>query len=275
MLDEEQKSQEETQEQAQEESGKIAPGDEQIDSPDKDPEQRPKKPHRLKLWLRRLALVALLLVIWPFLALPLYNLLNPVSVPMLARYVTLRPVTHHWLSVDELSDRLKASVMMSEDGQFCQHHGVDWPALETVLTDFRAGKRVRGASTITMQLVKNLFLWNNRSYIRKALEVPLALYADRVLPKQRILEIYLNIAEWGPTGQFGAEAGSRHFFAKSAQAMTWQRAARMAVTLPNPVQRNPASPSRTHANIARIIESRAHAASPYITCVYNGPVRLK
>lgn len=239
--------------------------------------QKPRSKLRgiLRKWGPRFLKLLCVLIILPFIALPLYRFINPVSVPMLVRYVTWQPVAREWLTMDELSDRLKASVLMSEDGQFCEHNGVDWPAMKMIVDDFRDGKRVRGASTISMQLVKNLFLWNSRSYIRKALEVPLALYADLVLPKQRILEIYLNIAEWGPDGQFGAEAGSQHFFAKSSQAMSWQRAARMATTLPNPRARNPASPSRTHRNIARIIENRAHAASPFITCVYDGPVRLK
>lgn len=230
---------------------------------------------KTRKWSIRFLKALCVLIVLPFLALPLYRFIDPVSVPMLVRYITLRPVSRDWLTMDQLSDRLKASVLMSEDGQFCEHNGVDWPAMKMVVDDFRAGKRVRGASTISMQLVKNLFLWNSRSYIRKVLEVPLALYADLVLPKQRILEIYLNIAEWGPNGTFGAEAGSQHFFAKSSQAMSWQRAARMATTLPNPAARNPASPSRTHNNIARIIENRAHVASPFITCVYDGPVRLK
>jgi membrane peptidoglycan carboxypeptidase len=109
------------------------------------------------------------------------------------------------------------SIIMSEDGQFCSHWGVDWGALNAVLD--REGGPSRGASTIAMQTVKNLFLWSSRSYIRKGLEIPLAYYADFILSKRRIMEIYLNIAEWGP-GIFGAEAAAQHYFNKPLQADT-------------------------------------------------------
>ena len=96
----------------------------------------------------------------------------------------------------------------SEDAKFCSHRGVDWDALQDVIDDAEDGEVARGGSTITQQVAKNLFLWPGRSVVRKALELPLAMWIDLVLPKQRILEIYLNIAELGPSGQFGAEAGS-------------------------------------------------------------------
>jgi hypothetical protein len=137
-------------------------------------------------WFARLAVV---LVAIPLVLTPVYLFVDPVSVPMLQRYVTGQPVIRQWRDIGQISDRLKASVILSEDGQFCRHWGVDFSALRDEVTDLFAGKPVRGASTITMQVARNLFLWNGESYIRKGLEIPLALYVDLVLPKRRIMEI--------------------------------------------------------------------------------------
>jgi monofunctional biosynthetic peptidoglycan transglycosylase len=124
----------------------------------------------------------------------------------------------------------------------------------------------RGASTITMQTVKNLFLWPSRSYVRKAMEVPLAYYADLVLGKRRVMEIYLNVAEWGP-GIFGAEAAARHYFDRAAADLSAGQAALMAAALPNPAERDPAHPSRHMRRIAEIIARRAAAAGDYVGCL--------
>ncbi|MCB1525116.1 MAG: transglycosylase domain-containing protein, partial [Rhodoblastus sp.] len=147
---------------------------------------------RLALRAAVVALLALagLMILWRF--------APPVSTLMLARYVTGRPVVRDYASLDRISPALVASVVMSEDAKFCRHHGVDWDALGEVLDDEDGPSR--GASTITMQVVKNLFLWPARSAIRKAVEIPLALVLDIVWPKRRIMEVYLNIAEWGPDG---------------------------------------------------------------------------
>ena len=102
----------------------------------------------------------------------------------------------------------------------------------------------RGVSTITQQVAKNLFLWPGRSFVRKALELPLALWIDLVLPKRRVLEIYLNIAEWGPRGEFGAEAASRYAFNKSVRSLTPREAALLAAVLPNPHRRSARQPGR-------------------------------
>ena len=111
----------------------------------------------------------------PALLTPVYLFVDPVSVPMLERYVTGRPVDREWRDIGDISDRLKASVVLSEDGQFCGHWGVDLGALRDEVRNFIDGKDARGASTITMQVARNLFLWNGQSVVRKALEVPLAL----------------------------------------------------------------------------------------------------
>ena len=117
-------------------------------------------------------------------------------------------MSRQWIDFGAISPSLPRSVVAAEDAKFCSHHGIDWDALREVIDDAEDGEVTRGGSTITQQVAKNLFLWPGRSVVRKALEIPLALWIDLVLPKQRILEIYLNIAELGPSGQFGAEAGS-------------------------------------------------------------------
>src|SRR5262249_7571200 len=118
----------------------------------------------------------------------------------------------------------------------------------------------RGGSTITQQTAKNLFLWGGRSYIRKALELPLAFWIDLVLPKKRVLEIYLNIVEWGPNGQFGAEAGARFAFGKPPRVLTPREAATLAAILPNPHQRSARVPGPAVRRLAGIYEARARAA---------------
>src|SRR5690606_8639913 len=122
--------------------------------------------------------------------------------------------------------------------RFCQHAGIDWTELRAVVEAADEDGPSRGASTIPMQTAKNLFLWNGRSYIRKALELPVALYLDLIWSKRKMMENYLNIAEWGE-GVFGAEAASRHYFGKSAKNLTRREAALLATALPNPLVRNP------------------------------------
>ena len=166
---------------------------------------------------------------------------------------------------DEISPVLVASVVMSEDGKFCEHHGVDWGELGKVLDDSDGPSR--GASTIAMQTVKNLFLWTSRSYVRKAFEMPLALYADLVWSKRRTMEIYLNVVEWGP-GVFGAEAAARHYFRRSAKQLSLRQAALLAASLPNPLARDPGRPSRALQAAARRVAARAEQAGDYIDCLY-------
>jgi len=227
-------------------------------------------------WLKRLGVALGLVVLVPLLLVPLYGFVAPISIPMLERYLTGRPVIRDWQGIDQVSDRLKAAVVMSEDGQFCRHWGIDLGALRAELRDLMNGESPRGASTITMQVARNLFLWNDRSYLRKALEIPLALYIDLVLPKRRIMEIYLNIAEWGPNGQFGIAAGTQTAFGTGPESLSWGRAALMAVALPNPVLRLPARPTRHVQRVAEIVEARARQGANRIGCLYpSGRVSLQ
>lgn len=230
-----------------------------------------KDPHiRISKWrakkLRRAAFVLCFLLLFPVLMLLIYNLpfIHPLSTLMVKDKIMMKHYERQWVSVDEISPNLVNAVIMSEDGQFCLHNGVDWGALKAVV--FRDGGPTRGASTITMQMVKNLFLWTDRSYLRKGLEIPYAIIADTVLSKERILEIYLNLAEWGP-GIYGAEAAAQHFFKRSAKNLTMRQAAFLAATLPNPKLRNPAHPSINLTRLARLIERRLRQSGFYTQCV--------
>lgn len=182
------------------------------------------------------------------LALPLalsvaYRFVPPVSTLMLARWVTLQPVERSNVRLGDVSPVMVLAVMTAEDTKFCAHGGVDWEALQEVLDG--DDEPSRGASTLTQQVVKNLFLWNGRSYLRKGIEIPLALWFDLVVPKRRQLEIYLNIAEWGD-GLFGVEAASRRYFGKGARVLNQREAAALAAALPSPLTRNPARPAGSH-----------------------------
>ena len=141
----------------------------------------------------------------------LYTVVPPVSTLMLGRWLTLRGVERTAVSLDEISPHLTRAVISSEDGRFCQHGGVDWDALRQVIEDADEDGPSRGASTIPMQVAKNLFLWPSRSYLRKGMEIPLALVIDLAWSKRRLLENYLNIVELGD-GVFGAEAAARRYF---------------------------------------------------------------
>jgi monofunctional biosynthetic peptidoglycan transglycosylase len=156
---------------------------------------------------------------------------------------------------------LPLAVMAAEDARFCAHSGVDWKELGEAMGDAEDLVEARGGSTITQQVAKNLFLWPGRSLVRKALEFPLALWVDLVLPKPRILEIYLNIAELGPQGQFGVEAGSAYAFGKSAANLSPREAALLASILPNPVKRSARAPGPGVRRLAGTYVARGQAAS--------------
>jgi monofunctional biosynthetic peptidoglycan transglycosylase len=139
--------------------------------------------------------------------------------------------------------------------------------IREAIEDAEGLDKLRGGSTITQQVAKNLFLWPGRSVLRKILEFPLALWIDLVLPKRRVLEIYLNIAEWGPNGQFGAEAGARFAFGKPARALNAAEAALMAAILPNPHRRSARVPSGPVRTLAGIYQRRAARAPAVAACL--------
>jgi monofunctional biosynthetic peptidoglycan transglycosylase len=210
---------------------------------------------------RNLLLVVLAALLLPYLLAPLYRAGHPVSTLMAWRYLTGAPMSRQWVGISAISPYLPRSVVAAEDAKFCSHHGIDWDALREVIDDAEEGEVTRGGSTITQQVAKNLFLWQGRSVVRKALEFPLALWIDLVLPKQRILEIYLNIAELGPSGQFGAQAGSLYAFGRPASALSAREAALLAAILPNPVRRSARNPGPGVRRLAGTYMARAQASS--------------
>ena len=217
-----------------------------------------------RIWLKRLSIAAAVVVVLPFVLTPLYLFMRPISTLMIGDLVTLQGYSRQWVDLEDISPSMQQAVVMSEDGQFCFHDGVDWEQLRSVLS--RDGGPNRGASTITMQTVKNVFLWPSRSYIRKGLEIPLALYADFIWSKRRTLEIYLNIAELGPN-VYGVEAAAQYYYKKPASKLSRREAALIAAALPNPAIRNPLKPSRAQKTLARIIERRVNQSGAYVECL--------
>ncbi len=223
------------------------------------PAPRPRRP----AWLRAIKFIAAILIgllVLPYLLAPLYLFGRPVSTLMLTRWATGARVERVWVPLDAMAASLPAAVIAAEDARFCRHPGLDLAEIRDAIEDAETLGDVRGASTLSQQTAKNLFLWPGRSFLRKLLEAPLALWLDLVLGKRRLLEIYLNIAEWGPNGEFGAEAAARRAFGKSARNLSPREAAMLAAALPAPTRRDPGRPGPALRRLAGIYERRAAVA---------------
>lgn len=207
-----------------------------------------------------LALVLVLIVLFRFVN-------PPGSMLMLTQFLTGTSINRTWVPLSSISQNLVRAVIVSEDGRFCEHSGIDTTAIREAIERAARGTP-RGASTISMQVTKNLFLWNAKSYVRKVIEIPLTLFMELVWPKSRILEVYLNIAEWGP-GVFGAEAAAQHHFNKSAARLNARESALLASVLPNPIVRDASSPNRLTSAKARVVQSRVKAYGAVATCVVS------
>lgn len=216
-------------------------------------------PRQSRPWTRRLVglvltmLVATLLL--PLALVVLYGFVAPVSTLMLGRWLTGQRASRDWVPLGAIAPALPRAVINAEDSRFCLHRGVDWDALNAVMEASDEDGPSRGASTIAMQTAKNIFLWRGRSYLRKALEIPLALAIDALWGKSRVMEVYLNVAEWGE-GLFGAEAAARHYFHKGAKALAPREAALLASVLPNPIRFDAGHPSRYIARRTATIARR-------------------
>lgn len=223
---------------------------------------------RARRLLRRVLILALAIGLMPLALALVYKIpgVHPVSTLMMRDAVLLTGYDRRWVPLDDMGTRIVFAVMVSEDARFCAHRGIDWSALRPVIANALSGEETRGASTISMQTVKNLFLWQSRSYVRKALEAPLALYFDFVVSKRRTMEIYLNIAEWAPH-IYGAAAAARHYFGKPARELTAREAALLAVTLPDPDGRDPAHPTQRLNHLAATIQARARTAGDHVGCL--------
>jgi monofunctional glycosyltransferase len=215
-------------------------------------------------------------VVWPALALfvlfiflvCLYTAVKPVSTLMLARTIEGKTYQRIYAPLKTIAPTALASVVTSEDASFCDNDGVDWDALREVVSGAGEHGPSRGASTITMQTAKNLFLWPGRSTIRKGLEIGMALVLGEVWSKARTLEIYLNIAEWGD-GLFGIEAAAQRYFHKSASQLNAHEAALLTTSLPNPIRRNPARPSPMQRRLAASLEEKARGNADLRHCLPN------
>ncbi len=224
-------------------------------------------PAALRRLLLFLGIILLTLLVLPYLIAPFYRIIQPVSTPMLWRWATGARVERVALPLDRIAPALPLAVIVAEDGSFCRNHGIDLGAMREAFEQAGDMEEARGASTITQQTAKNLFLWPGHSLVRKALEIPLAIWINLALPKRRILEIYLNIAEWGPNGQFGAETAARWAFGKPARDLTGREAAELAAILPNPVRRNARAPSALVRRLAGLYERRAAAHPALDACI--------
>jgi len=212
------------------------------------PERVGKAPHRkLSLRLALLWLVAALALLWAGAALLLIAarwIDPPTTAVHMERHVQswLRHTPYHeryeFVPLSQISPDFQHAVIAAEDARFYEHHGFDWHAIQIAAEDDLQGGRLRGGSTLTQQLVKNLFFGTGRSLLRKGAEFTLVPVAELVLGKQRILELYLNVVEWGP-GVYGAEAAARYHYRKSARAIDRDEGARLAAILPQPLKRRP------------------------------------
>jgi monofunctional biosynthetic peptidoglycan transglycosylase len=224
---------------------------------------------RLGPWPRRAAIALAVLVAWPVFMTVVYALVPPpISNVQVLRLLSGNGLNKDWVSLDDMAPSLPRAVIASEDARFCQHNGVDWIELQDVIDEALDDDEgpIRGASTISMQTAKNLFLWDGRSLIRKGLELPLAYWMDLVWTKRRMIEVYLNIVEWAP-GVYGAEAAAQHHFKKSAKKLTKREAALLAAVLPNPIKRSAGKPSKRVSRNAARIQSRMAIMGPYLTCL--------
>jgi len=231
------------------------------------PSLRPGFARRKRSVWRTALYVVLAVLALPYLLTPIYAVVNPVSTLMLWRQVTGQRVVRTWVPLSKIDPDLALSVIIAEDGRFCSHYGIDFTEIQNAIDDADGLEDMRGGSTITQQVVKNLFLWQGRSYVRKALELPLALWFDLVLSKRRILEIYLNVAELGPDGEFGAEAAAKRSFGHPAASLGRYQAALLAASLPNPVTRDTKRPGPGLRRLAGLYERRAARSPEAAACL--------
>lgn len=171
-----------------------------------------------------------------------YRDVPPPATPlMLLRLGEGHGIDQSWRGLDRISPFLLKAVIAGEDQKFCSHHGFDGAAIEAAWESYQSGGKLRGASTISMQTAKNVFLWPGRDWLRKGLEAYFTALIELAWGKQRIIEVYLNVVEWGP-GIYGAEAASEHYFKKSAAELSPHEAVRLAAVLPDPLDRSAARP---------------------------------
>jgi monofunctional biosynthetic peptidoglycan transglycosylase len=193
----------------------------------------------------------------------------PMTVLMLQQLVGGKGLDYRWRGLNDISPNLVYSAIGAEDARFCSHSGFDMVAIRKALDHNEDGGKIRGGSTISQQTAKNVFLWPSRDWVRKGLEAGYTALIETVWGKRRIMETYLNVAEWAP-GVYGAEAASQHWFGKSARDLTPQQAARLAAILPSPRRYDAAKPGPYVRRRAARIQAAARAVrvQGLGTCIY-------
>lgn len=171
-----------------------------------------------------------------------------------------------WVPLNKLPKTISQAVIASEDNRFCLHSGIDWNAVQSAYKDWQADRGLRGASTISMQVARNVFLWPGQDPVRKTLEIGLAYGIEHLWSKARIMEIYLNIAEWGP-GVYGIEAAARHHFGKSARQLTREEIYRLVSILPSPRYWDPTTHSRWSNNQVLRLQRRVGQLQGEMGCI--------
>jgi monofunctional glycosyltransferase len=227
-----------------------------------------RRPRKAPRRLRRILLFGLLIVLLaPPALLLVYRFLPVPLTPLMAiRLLEGEGLQKRWVALDQVAPVLPQAAVAAEDNRFCEHFGFDWEELEGQIDALLAGERARGASTITMQTAKNLFLWPGRDFVRKALEAWLTPQIELLWPKQRIMEVYLNVAELGP-GIYGAEAAARAYFGKPARALSAEQASLLAAILPSPRDWSPVRPTAYLLGRARTIRNRIAQLGPMLDCL--------
>ena len=206
----------------------------------------PAKADRKPRWVRRIAVAAaLLLFVFPPMLTLIYRIVPPpITILMLDRLMQGQGLDKHWRGLGDIAPALPQAVIAAEDARFCAHNGFDFDAMrQAALHNERRPGKVRGGSTISQQTAKNVFLWPSRDYVRKGLEAWFTVLEEVIWGKRRILEIYLNVVEWGP-GTYGADAAARRYFGKDAAELTPEEAARLAAILPDPLKWKAVNPGR-------------------------------
>lgn len=198
----------------------------------------------------------------------------PLTPLMVIRATQGHGVAKTWVPLTEMSPELARAVIAAEDNRFCEHNGVDWSAVGDVVEEYRDAGRLRGASTISMQTVKNLYLWPGRSVMRKGLEVGLVHVLEAAWSKQRIVEVYLNIVEFGP-GVYGVQAAARHHFDRDAAQLTAAQSAALASILPSPLLRDPTAETAAVRNRVRRIRRGIRNLGPLLDCVPAPPAERR
>ena len=217
--------------------------------------------------LKLMAALALAAILLPAGIVLLYRFVSPPITPLML--IRGGDVAYQWGPMSRIAPVLARSVMTAEDENFCQHHGFDAAALQKALDQYLDEDEeatLRGGSTISQQTAKNVFLWPDRTWIRKGLETGFTLYIEALWPKSRIMEVYLNVVEWAP-GVYGAEAAARHHFKKSAAALSAHEAAALAAVLPNPRKWNASNPGPYVRGRTDTLQGRAARVGALANCL--------